>query len=160
MRAIGAIKCRHQIELRQGHTELGGLKRPSNNGWVILGANELARQLAKLIEFGGDSVTLIERNHDSVNAAEREGLRVIFGNGLDERVLTQAEIDTRAGVIGLSPNSEVNLLFAQKARQEGKLGRILVSLGSGGSVTREMVHNEAAEWWSSVSACNPIIFGH
>lgn len=122
-----------------------GLQRATNNGWVILGANELGRQLAKLIMAGGDPVALIERNQDSASAAEKEGLRVIYGNGLDERALTQAEIDTRVGVIGLSPNSEVNLLFAQKARHEGKPGRVLVSLGPGGSVTPEMVHKEAAE---------------
>ncbi|MEM7261391.1 MAG: cation:proton antiporter [Planctomycetota bacterium] len=122
------------------------LKRPRDAGWVFLGANELARALARLLRSTGTEVVLIDTNHEAANLAEREELRVILGNGLEERSLARSEVDTRAGVIGLSPNAEVNLLFAQRAHHEGNTGRSLVSLGAGGtSVTMDMVHNEGAE---------------
>lgn len=102
-----------------------GLRRPTQNGWVILGANELARQLARILRNGGQEVVLLDSNADSTKAAEKDQLRVIFGNGLEERTLQRAEIDTRAGAIGLSPNDELNVLFLQAAKREGKVHRLL-----------------------------------
>lgn len=104
-----------------------GLRRPTQNGWVILGANELARQLARILAGGGQEVVLLDTNADAARAAEADKLRVIFGNGLEERTLQRAEIETRAGVIGLSPNDELNQLFVQTAKRHAKVPRLLVS---------------------------------
>ncbi|MGE3166444.1 MAG: cation:proton antiporter [Planctomycetota bacterium] len=122
------------------------LQRPSNAGWVILGANELARTLAKVLQNEGQPVLCIDRNHEATRAAGEAGIRVIFGNGLEERTLQRAEIDTRLGAIGLSPNGEVNVLFAQKAKREGKVKRLYVALSPGEhQVTPEMARAGGAE---------------
>lgn len=123
-----------------------GLKRPSNSGWVILGANELARSVARALEAAGEPSLCIDQSPEATRGAQQEGIRVIYGNGLHERSLLRAEIDTRRGAIGLSPSGEVNLLFVQKAKHEGKLRKLYVALSEGAhGVTSEMVASSGAE---------------
>jgi len=117
------------------------LKRPSNAGWVILGINEISRKLAGLLRDSGEGVVCIDEDPAACSIAEEEGHRVIYGNALEERTLFRAEIDTRLGIISLTSNEEVNLLFARKAKEEGKVPHLLVGLKSGEEgVTTEMVH--------------------
>jgi hypothetical protein len=117
-----------------------GLKRPENVGWVILGANYLSRSLAKVLIGSGEEVICIDQNPKACRLAEEEGIKVIYGNGLDEKTLLRAEIDTRMGAMGLSSNEEVNLLFGTKAKEIGKLSTILVGIKSmAEGITSEMV---------------------
>ena len=117
-----------------------GLKRPENVGWVILGANYLSRSLAKVLIGSGEEVICIDQNPKACRRAEEEGIKVIYGNGLDEKTLLRAEIDTRLGAMGLSSNEEVNLLFGTKAKEIGKLSVILVGIKSmAEGITSEMV---------------------
>ena len=96
------------------------LRRPSNSGWVILGANELARATAKILLENKEEVICIDANPDVCHAAEQDCTRVIFGNGLKTHYLLRAEIDTRAGALAITSNEEVNLLFIQKVREEAQ----------------------------------------
>ena len=117
-----------------------GLKRPENVGWVILSANHLSRSLAKVLIGSGEEVICIDQNPKACRRAEEEGIKVIYGNGLDEKTLLRAEIDTRTGAMGLSSNEEVNLLFGTKVKEIGKLSVILVGIKSmAEGITSEMV---------------------
>ena len=117
-----------------------GLKRPENVGWIILSANHLSRLLAKVLIGSGEEVICIDQNPKACRRAEEEGIKVIYGNGLDEKTLLRAEIDTRLGAMGLSSNEEVNLLFGTKAKEIGKLSVILVGIKSmADGITSEMV---------------------
>ena len=97
-----------------------GLKRPNNTGWVILGAKELARAMAKILKEDGQEVVCIDANADACRAAQEDCTRVIFGNALQSNYLLRAEIDSRKGVLALTSNEEVNYLFIQRARKEAK----------------------------------------
>ena len=92
-----------------------GLRRRSNDGWIIVGAHALSRTMAKLLADANGRAILIESEATATQRAEAEGLRVIFGNALEDRTLLRAEIETRAGVIASLPSEEFNLLFAKKA---------------------------------------------
>jgi len=117
-----------------------GLKRPENVGWIILSANHLSRLLAKVLIGSGEEVICIDQNPKACRRAEEEGIKVIYGNGLDEKTLLRAEIDTRTGAMGLSSNEEVNLLFGTKVKEIGKLSVILVGIKSmAEGITSEMV---------------------
>lgn len=108
--------------------KLLGLKRQSEHGWVILGANAVGRKLAKSLQDGGEDVVLIDANPSLCRLAEKDELKVIYGNGLEEHILLRAEIDIRKGVIGLSENEEVNMLFAQRAKEEGKVPETFIGI--------------------------------
>lgn len=106
------------------------LRRKMDNGWVILGANELARTLARILSEKGEETICIDRNPKLVKKAEEDGTRVIYGNGLEESVFLRAEVDTRHGIIALTANQDLNMLFAGKVKELAKINRIVVSVQS------------------------------
>jgi NhaP-type Na+/H+ or K+/H+ antiporter len=105
-----------------------GVRRPANTGYAILGANHVARALAKALRSAGEEAVLIDSNQDAVLAAREEGLRVLHGSGLDEEVQVRADLDLRAGCLGLTSNEEVNLLFARRALKDYHAPRVWVAL--------------------------------
>ena len=123
-----------------------GLQRPSQSGWVFLGANALARAMAKLFREDGQEVVCIDSNDDHCRAAENDCTRVIFGNGLQARNLLRSEIDTRRGAVALTANDEVNYLFLQKVREEVKTISLYTTLKTDTtSLTTGMVHQAGAD---------------
>jgi len=117
-----------------------GVKRQTNSGFAILGANELARTLGLLLKDSGERVVIVDSNADASNAAEQDGLRVVFGNALEEHIAARAQFEDMAGCIGLTPNEEVNLLFARLAGEDLKVERRYIALNSDKShVTPDMV---------------------
>lgn len=123
-----------------------GVRRPSNFGWVIMGANELARAMAKLLKESGQEVVCIDSNTRHCRAAKNDCTRVICGNGLEPRYLSRAEIDTRKGAIALTSNEEVNYLFLQRVKAEIKEIFLFSALQAGStSLTEEMLSQQSAE---------------
>jgi NhaP-type Na+/H+ or K+/H+ antiporter len=122
------------------------LRRPSDSGWVILGANELARACAKILLENNEEVICIDANPDVCKAAEQDCTRVIFGNGLKTHYLLRAGIDTRAGALAITGNEEVNLLFIQRVREVAKLPHIFMALQDQYErVTLDMVHQTGSQ---------------
>lgn len=118
-----------------------GLRRPSDTGYVILGANGLARAVGRALRLAGEEVVFIDSNQDACDAAEAEGFRTLHGSGLEPEVQERAELDTRAGCLGLTSNEEVNLLFARRCRKDFKVPRVWVAVRrSHVGVSREVVH--------------------
>ncbi|MDP6340097.1 MAG: sodium:proton antiporter [Candidatus Marinimicrobia bacterium] len=105
-----------------------GLKRQSEKGWIILGANAVARELAKSLKLGNEEVVLIDENPSLCRMAEKEKLKVIYGNGLEESILLRAGVDLRKGAIGISENEEVNMLFAKRVKEVGKISRTYITI--------------------------------
>jgi NhaP-type Na+/H+ or K+/H+ antiporter len=117
-----------------------GLRRASKNGFVILGANALARAVGRVLRDDDHEVVLIDSNVDPVSVAEKEGFRAIWGQGLQTPVLASAEVETRLGCLGLTPNEEINLLFVRKVREETREPQLWVALRrSPGAVEEEHV---------------------
>jgi len=106
------------------------LRRKMNNGWVILGAHELALMLANTLKKKGEEVVCIDHNPKNVKIAEEQGIKVIYGNGLEESVFLRTEIDTRLGIIALTANQDLNMLFAKKAKELSKLNRLIIAVQS------------------------------
>jgi NhaP-type Na+/H+ or K+/H+ antiporter len=105
-----------------------GVRRPSNTGYVILGANGLGRALGRALRDEGEEVVFLDSNPEACREAAEEGFKAIHGSGLEERVQIQAELDTRAGCLGVTSNEEVNLLFARRARKDFKVRRAWVAV--------------------------------
>jgi NhaP-type Na+/H+ and K+/H+ antiporter len=123
-----------------------GLKRPSQAGWVILGANGLARAMARIFKESGQEAICIDSNAEHCQAAQEDCTRVIYGNGLRSRYLKRAEIDTRMGALALTPNDEVNYLFIQNVRTEAREVMLYCALQSENtSLTSKMIHHEGGK---------------
>ena len=108
-----------------------GVKRPRGQGYVILGGNPLAVELARSLKQGGEESVLIDANPSLCSEVEAKGFRVLHGNALDERVMLRAEIETRKAIISLLPNDGVNLLFARRAVDEYRADRVYVAMHGG-----------------------------
>ncbi len=141
------------------------LKRPKGQGWLILGANPLAVTMARILQKGGQEILCIDSDAAHCKAAERQGVRVLFGNALENRILKRAEIDTRRGAIGLSANEAVNLLFTKNARHACKVGHFPTLLKTETTgITPDMVAQEGCQllfggWRNIAHWCTQIANG-
>ncbi|HSN83725.1 MAG TPA: sodium:proton antiporter [Polyangiales bacterium] len=126
--------------------QLLGLRRRSDAGWLILGTNELALELARLLKTPRQEVVCVDDDPRRVQATEEAGIRVLLGNAFETRLLVRAEVDVRTGVVGLTQSPEVNLLFVDKVHQEAKDQRCLVAIDTWSTgVTAEILEAKDAE---------------
>ena len=116
-----------------------GVREPEDNGWIIIGANPLARLLARLLARGGEEVVMIDTSAQEARVAQAEGLRVMLGNAGNEATLLRAGIESRRGVIALTTNEGINLLLARRATEMFQSGESLIALNKGGNVLSEQV---------------------
>lgn len=108
-----------------------GLRRPSNDGWLVLGANAVGRALASGLAAGGERVLVVDSNPESCARSEADGLDCAHGSAFDPAVEERADLAGRAGCLGVTTNEEVNLLFARKARKHHKVPAAWVAVRSG-----------------------------
>ncbi|MBN2321207.1 MAG: cation:proton antiporter [Acidobacteria bacterium] len=118
------------------------VRRKTNTGYAILGANELGRVLGRTLRDGGEEITYLDASADATRAIKEEGFRVVFGNALEERTRQRAGLDSVAACIGMTQNEEVNLLFVRRAREEFKIPRLLVVLE--GHITEKIIRESRA----------------
>ena len=99
---------------RRGELVRGGGGR---DAVVIVGAGPVARVLAQELAQSG-RVTLIDSNRDHCEAARALGLEAVHGDALEDEVLGRAGSSEAGTFVALTPNAEVNVLSAQRAREE------------------------------------------
>lgn len=117
-----------------------GLKQQTDVGFLILGANPIARVVAKALGAAGEPVVLIDSNRDACEAGRAEGFEVVCGNGLEQRTLDLAGAGTRKALIALTGNESINYLFARKLKELYKGAIVYVGLETADSgVTYEML---------------------
>lgn len=110
-----------------------GVQRPSERGYVILGAQPFGRLLGRLIKDHGEEVILLDSNATHCREAEQEGLTALYGNALDETLLMRSQMDTRKAALAVTHNEAVNTLFAVRVRKEFGIRRVYVLLEKGTS---------------------------
>jgi NhaP-type Na+/H+ or K+/H+ antiporter len=117
-----------------------GLRKKTGTGWVLLGVNPISRAIAKILTANNEDVLCIDENPRECKRAEKDGIRVLYGNGLDSNILYRAEIDSKAGIIGMTRNEEVNYLFSKKVKDIVKLHNVSgVVKNDAEGVTTDMV---------------------
>ncbi|MGL4608906.1 MAG: cation:proton antiporter [Trueperaceae bacterium] len=123
----------------------GELVRSSGReGVVIVGAGPVARLLAKELS-STNPVTLIDANEGNYQAAESLGLTVIRGNALNNEVLRDAKIEDAGTLIAITPNSQVNVMIAQRAHEHFFVADLRVHLS-------EKENKELLEIMTEISA--------
>jgi hypothetical protein len=108
-----------------------GVRRRSDTGYLIAGANPVARALGSALRSAGEEVVLIDTDRSEVAASRASGLEAILGNALDDEMLHAADLEGRHGIVGLIPNEAVGLMVAEKARREFRVGRADVAVRPG-----------------------------
>ena len=86
------------------------------NGVLILGINPISLIIAKRFREKLP-VTLLDNNREMVNHAESMGFNCVYGNVLNKDVIAESLPENISSFIGLTTNSEVNMLAGQLARK-------------------------------------------
>ncbi len=116
------------------------VKRPSDDGYLILGANELAMALGDALRSHGQKVIFIDSNPEHCAMVEHAGFEAFCGNGLEEKTLGHAHAASRIACLGMTPREQANYLFAQKVRKWYRGPGLYVALETEASgVTEGMV---------------------
>jgi len=95
-----------------------GVRAPARDLVVILGAEDFGLALGDLLRSEGVPVGFVDSNPSHFRAAQERGFPVAYGNALQESVMVRARLNQARAVVGLSPNDEVNSLFAREARED------------------------------------------
>lgn len=95
-----------------------GVRAPARDGVVILGAEDLGLALGEVLREEGVPVGFVDSSPIHCRAAQERKFPVVFGNALQETVLARARLGQARAVVGLTPNDEVNSLFAREARDD------------------------------------------
>ena len=95
-----------------------GVREPDPHGFLIIGANPLARTIAKALDEHGFQTLLVDNNRAYVRAAAMHGLKVFYGSAVSEQADRQLDLVGLGSLLGLAPQAEANALAAMRYRAE------------------------------------------
>ncbi|MCM5703519.1 cation:proton antiporter [Larsenimonas salina] len=99
-----------QSLLSQPIVRLLKVSEPPPTGFLILGANPVARAIARVLVDLGFTVRLTDTSWDAVQEARMAGLPVYYGNPLSEHAIQHLELTGIGRLLPLSPYRELNNL--------------------------------------------------
>lgn len=94
-----------------------GLSQAKPDGWLIVGAHEFGRALARALREKGIDAVLVDNNQRHVEAAESEGLAAALDDARDvERLRDSEPFQNVSRLLALTDNAELNELVASRWR--------------------------------------------
>ncbi|MFO1324391.1 MAG: sodium:proton antiporter [Burkholderiales bacterium] len=95
-----------------------GVSEPEPNGFLIIGANALARAIGAALTEHGVLVLLADPNWDHVRQARRMGMRAYYGNPLSEHAELALDLAGLGRLLALSGDAHVDALACMRYRRE------------------------------------------
>ncbi len=95
-----------------------GASEPEPKGFLLVGANRLAREIARALRKAGYRTLLADTSWDNLTAARREGLDTYYGNPVSVHADRHLDLVGFGGLLGLSPRPELNGLSVMRYRRE------------------------------------------
>lgn len=130
---------------------------PAPSGFLIVGANEPARAIAKALQQLGCRVLLTDSSWENIRAARMEGLPTYFGNPASQHADAHLDLVGLGHLLGLSPAGEINALACARFRHDFGHGRLFV-LASGLEKQRSDKHRAAEEHRGHLLGANPMTY--
>ncbi len=87
-----------------------GVKEPDSHGFLFIGANAFARQLAKAFVSKNIPVILTDTSWENVRAARMQNLAVYYGNPVSEHAENNLDLTGIGNVLAVSPYKQLNTL--------------------------------------------------
>ncbi|MEZ5525166.1 MAG: sodium:proton antiporter [Pseudomonadales bacterium] len=94
------------------------VSEPAPRGFLIVGANPVARAVASALEKQGFTALLSDSNWENIRAARMEGLKTFYGNPVSEYADSHLDLVGIGHLLGLSPQREMNALACMRYRLE------------------------------------------
>ncbi len=99
---------------------------PDNKGYLIIGANPVARAIALALEDAGRPSVLCDTNWSHISAARMKGLKTYYGNPISDQAELRLDLTSLGGMLGLSDNYAVNTTAALRFREDFDIGRVFI----------------------------------
>jgi NhaP-type Na+/H+ or K+/H+ antiporter len=90
-----------------------GVATPDDSGYLIIGANNVARTLAKALNEAGFKTLVTDGSWTNIKAARMEGLETYYGNPVSEHADRHLNLLGLGSILTLTPQKELNILAAQ-----------------------------------------------
>jgi NhaP-type Na+/H+ or K+/H+ antiporter len=91
---------------------------PPPNGFLIVGANTIARTIALELRKNQVDVLLTDSNWDNIRAARMDGLRTFYGNPVSEYAEQRLDLVGLGKLLGLSPERSINTVAGMRFGNE------------------------------------------
>lgn len=87
-----------------------GVSDPEPNGFLIVGANPLARAIALELQKHGAQVLVADSNYSNIRTARMEGLATFYGNCVSKYADQHLDLIGIGKLLALSPQEELNAI--------------------------------------------------
>ena len=108
---------------------------PEPKGFLIIGANAVARAISKALIEQGYRALLSDSSWDNIAAARMEGLQCYYGNPVSEHADRHLNLIGIGRMLGLSPQGELNALASVKYSRDFGRGAIFTLSDSSSNKT-------------------------
>jgi NhaP-type Na+/H+ or K+/H+ antiporter len=95
-----------------------GVAEPDDSGFLIIGANTVARVIAKALNDNGFRTRLTDGSWTNVKEARMLGLDTYYGNAVSEHADRHLDLIGLGQVLALTPQSELNALVGLRYKSE------------------------------------------
>ena len=95
-----------------------GVMEPEPNGFLIIGANKVARTIAQSLQSSGVKIMLADTHWHNVSQARLAGLPCYFGNPVSHHAERYLQLSGIGRMLGLSPQHVLNGLASIRCRRE------------------------------------------
>ncbi|MFW6021191.1 MAG: cation:proton antiporter [Guyparkeria sp.] len=91
---------------------------PEDHGVLIVGANRVTREIAKVLRKHGFRVVIADGNYSEIRQARMDGLETYYGNPVSEAADRKLDLVGIGQMFAMSAQSEINNLAAVRYRHE------------------------------------------
>lgn len=91
---------------------------PAPRGFLIIGANPVARAIGKALHKGNFRVMVADSSWEAIRTARMEGLNTFFGNPVSLHADQHLDLVGYGKLLGLSPRHELNTMSSMRYRPE------------------------------------------
>jgi NhaP-type Na+/H+ or K+/H+ antiporter len=95
-----------------------GVAEPDDSGFLIVGANAVARLIATALKENGFRVRMTDSSWSNVKDARMQGLDTYYGNAVSEHADRHLDLIGLGQVLALTPQSELNALAGLRYKSE------------------------------------------
>jgi len=95
-----------------------GVAEPEDKGFLIIGANPVARIIAKALNDNDYRTRLTDTSWTNVKASRMQGLDTYYGNAVSEHADRHLDLIGLGQVLSLTPQKELNALAGLRYRSE------------------------------------------
>jgi len=121
-----------------------GVAEPDPKGFLVIGANTVARTIAKALTEKGFQTLLTDTSWNNIKAARMEGLKTFYGHPVSEQADRRLDMVGIGGMLGLSQIGQLNVLSAMRYKNEFGANNVYTLLTSAQKEAGEK-HRAAAD---------------